>query len=246
MQATCCGPHTPWVRLCTRKSAVVHGRSLLDSAGQWFPGNRFPIDAASVCPETFQIVQVACFGQHDMQDDVPPVLQQPRTDSLTLRAGHGISPRLHQDSRFTRQRGHRARVVTGRDDKVVHNRSDRCQIQDHGLFAAKFLTSPRNLASIGQALLLPSLLLRSQWCSRRGRVAGGQCRANGKSSVQSSSLLESTNAFRAFCRRCLAVAGSPAVRKKPAKMARHRPLSGRATSQIVASSSNPESIDLRS
>ena len=119
--------------------------------------NGSPVDSFSVRPQSFQIVQITSFGQKRVQDDVTPVLQDPRALFVTFGSERFISASFHLDSHFISQRMHLTNIRAGRDDEKIHNRRHAGQIEYNGIFTAVLLAKFCNMAGIFQAALQPRL-----------------------------------------------------------------------------------------
>ena len=143
-------------------------RQTLGSAcrGLRFARDGLPVDAFGIGPKSFEVIQCPGIRQHDVQDDVSPILQQPGADAFPFGIGDVVAERLHLHAGFAGQGGHGARVVTGGDDEEVHDRRDRGQIQNDRILAAKFLAQTGDPAGVGAAFFQTDFLLRGE---RRGR-----------------------------------------------------------------------------
>ncbi len=113
----------------------------------------FPIDAFRIGPQAFEIVQLARIGQEDVDDDIAPVLQDPRTLFVPFGRRRFISAGLHQDANFVSQRVHLANIGAGCNDEKVHNRRDRRQIKYDDVLTAILFAEFGNVTRIFQAAL---------------------------------------------------------------------------------------------
>lgn len=92
-----------------------------------------------------------------MQDDIAPVLQDPRTLLVPFRGRRIMTAGFHLDTNFVSEGVHLPSAGSGRDDEKIHDRCHASQIKDNRVFAAVFLTDFGDMAGIFQAALQPRL-----------------------------------------------------------------------------------------
>lgn len=122
-----------------------------------FRDERLPIDDFGVGPQAFQVVQVACFGQEGMHDDVAPVLQDPRTLFVAFCRRGLVSAGFHLNPYFVSQGVHLTSARARGDHKKVHDGRHASQIEDDGIFTAEFFAKFGDLTGVFQAALQPGL-----------------------------------------------------------------------------------------
>lgn len=104
-----------------------------------------------------------------MQDNIAPVLQDPRTLFVAFGRGRLVTSRFHLDTDFVRQGVHLTSARAGRDHKKIHDRRDPGQIEYDCILTTVLFAKPGDLAGVFQAALQSNL-----------RSGGDNCGGNGE------------------------------------------------------------------
>ena len=88
-----------------------------------------------------------------MQDDIAPVLQDPRALFVTFGRGRLVTTGFHLDPDLVGQSVHLASARAGRDHKKVHDRRNPREIEHDRILTPVLFAKPGNVAGVFQAAL---------------------------------------------------------------------------------------------
>ena len=142
--------------------------------------NRAPIDPLGIGPQSFEVVQFARLGQERMQDDIAPVLENPRTLFVSLGRRGLVTARLHLHADFIAERMHLADIRARGDHEKIHDRCHTGQIEYHRVFTAVLFTQLGDETGVFQAALQPGILRagnnggNGETPSDKRKISGGE------------------------------------------------------------------------